>query len=265
MVAYPQGVAGVANTYAGQQEWLWTASFEAFDAAPARLGQTPDGTYRFVVDGTIRTGGATTPYHLESDGFAVTPWDGITVSDIEVANRDVSFVVDPIVYPRTYESPLRFVGDPGGTSICKTCSFRPWARTGEAASAVVEVLNPAQHVVRTVQARLLDGRWVADTNLGAGLTARIATGSVRDTWGEMNATSYVIGADGSVTERQGAAGADDGAAAGVGGAGAALPTLPVSSSRLPLVAGLVALLALALAVLVGRRVVRAALPNQEIQ
>ena len=263
MVAYPQGVQGVATTYAGQQEWLWTASFEAFDAAPARLGRTPDGTYRFVVDGAIRKGGATKPYHLESNGFAVTPWDGITVSDIRVADRDVSFVVDPIAYPRTYASPLRFVANQGGNGICKTCSFRPWARTGTPASVTVEVLNPAGHVLRTVQARLVDGRWVADTNLGNGLRARIAPGAVRDTWGETNATSYAVGADGSVTSQAGAAAA--GAAAPAPGAGVTLPGLPVSSSRGPLVTGMAGLLALVIAMLVARRVVRSALPNQEIQ
>jgi hypothetical protein len=261
MVTYPQGLAGMANTYAGQQEWLWTASFEAFDSAPARLGQTPDGTYRFVVDGAIRTAGATEAYHLESDGFAVTPWDGITISDIQVAARDVSFVVDPIAYPRTYESPLRFVRDGGPTGICKTCSFRPWATTGTAQSVTVEVLNPAQKVVRTVDATLVDGRWVADTDLSAGLHARIAAGAVRDTWGETNATSYTVGADGVVTQQAAA-----GAAGGATPAGpATLPSLPISSSRFPLEAGVAVLLALLVAAVVGRRAVRSVFPNQEIQ
>ncbi|MEO7428547.1 MAG: neutral/alkaline non-lysosomal ceramidase N-terminal domain-containing protein, partial [Acidimicrobiales bacterium] len=258
-VAFPQGIAGVANTYAGQQEWLWTASFEAFDSAPARLGQTPNGTYRFVVDGAIRKGGVNKPYHLESDGFAVMPWDGITISDIAVAGGDVSFVVDPITYPRTYESRLPFVGDTGPNSFCKTCSFRPWAATGAAASATVEVLNPAQHSVRSVKAKLVFGRWVANTNLGPAQHARIATGAVRDTWGEINAVSYAIGADGSVVAQAAAGPHLTGAASAKAGA-AAVPTSPASSSRPLLAAAIAALLAIAGGGLVARRLTRTTSP-----
>ncbi len=261
MVAYPQGIAGVANTYAGQQEWVWTASFEAFDAAPATLGQIPNGTYRFVVDGAIRTAGATEAYHLESEGFAVTPWDGITISDVAVDAGDVSFVVDPIRYPRTYESPLRFAGDTGPAGICKTCSFRPWATTGEAASVTLEVLDGAEQVLRTVQATLVDGRWVAATDLAAGESARIATGAARDTWGEINGTTYVIGADGSVIEQ---AAVD--AAGGSSVETDTVPTAPVSSSRPPFAAGIAALLAIAVAVLIARRITRTTNPcTEEVQ
>lgn len=60
------------------------------------------------------------------------PWDGIVVRDLRIEDRgSVSFVVDPIEYPRTYESPIRMVGDDGSTTICTTSWFRPWARTGE--------------------------------------------------------------------------------------------------------------------------------------
>ena len=249
MVTYPQGVTGVADTYAGQQEWKWTASFEAFDAAPARLGQTPNGTYRFVVDGAIRTAGTTQPYHLESDGFAVTPWNGITVSDLEVDGGDVSFVVDPIAYPRTYKSPLRMVADTGPNGICKTCSFRPWASNGTPASVTVEVLNPAQHVIRTVQATLVDGRWRAKTELKGQQQVRIATGAVRDTWGEINGTQYVIGADGLVSVQ-----ASDGAVPSVAIDGAS--SLPISSSRRPYSAAVAALLLLVMFVLLARKVAR---------
>jgi hypothetical protein len=260
MVAYPQGIEGIASTYAGQQEWLWTASFEAFDAAPARLGQTPDGTYRFVVDGAIRSGGATTPYHLESDAFAVTPWDGITISDIAVTSGDVSFVVDPIRYPRTYDSPLRFVRDPGSAGICKTCSFRPWATTGGVESVTVEVVNRGQHVVRTVDATFVAGRWVADTNLPKGHQARIAVGAVRDTWGEINGQSYVIGRDGSVLE-QAATPAPSEASTPAGAD--TLSAAPASSSRSPLAAGIAALLVIAVAILIARHITRPG--TQEVQ
>ena len=52
-VHWPQGVPGIVETYAGQFAWEWTANFEAYEAFPARLGSTPLGTYRFVVDGCI--------------------------------------------------------------------------------------------------------------------------------------------------------------------------------------------------------------------
>jgi hypothetical protein len=192
MVELPQGVPGIVGTYLGQQEWHWTATFEAFDAKPARLGQTPSGTYRFVVEGAARSGGATTPYQLTSDPFEVSPWTGITVSDVRVQQRDVSFVVDPIAYPRTYTSPLRFVADGPSDRICRTCSFLPWATSGEVETVVVRVLGPTGRLLRTVPAALVDGRWVADTNLTSAQTARIEVGDIVDTWGEINGSAYAI-------------------------------------------------------------------------
>ncbi|HUF32300.1 MAG TPA: hypothetical protein VMN58_03710, partial [Acidimicrobiales bacterium] len=166
ILAMPAGVHGVADTHTGGQEWRWTASFEAFDAFPATLGQVPDGTYRFVVDGVIRQARSNTPYHLESDPFAVVPWDGIAVHDLRLEDGgSVSFIVDPIEYPRTYSSPIRMVRDDGRNTICKTCSFRPWARTGEVSTATVTVLGPNGKVRRAVDATLQDGRWVAATRL----------------------------------------------------------------------------------------------------
>ncbi|HYD09327.1 MAG TPA: neutral/alkaline non-lysosomal ceramidase N-terminal domain-containing protein, partial [Acidimicrobiales bacterium] len=197
-VDLPDGVQGIADTYTGAQEWRWTASFEAFDGFPARLGQTPTGTYRFVVDGVHRTGGADTEYHLESTPFEVRPWDGITVSDLQVDRRGhVSFVVDPIRYPRTYESAFAVVGDDGDTTLCRTCSFRPWATTGEAASATVAVLD-GDVVRRTVTASLVDGRWVARTKLRQDERAVLAPGAVVDGWGETNGDTWSIGRDGVV-------------------------------------------------------------------
>ena len=75
MVEFPDGVVqSVVTSRAGRQEWVWTASFEAFDAFPARIGSTPTGTYRFVVDGNHHSGGGTNGYHLES-----APFDGRAV------------------------------------------------------------------------------------------------------------------------------------------------------------------------------------------
>jgi hypothetical protein len=198
----PSGIQGLVDTWTGRQEWRWTASFEAFDAFPARLGQVPDGTYRFVIDGTIRQDGANAPYHLESAPFDVRPWDGISVRDPQVDGGDVSFVIDPIEYPRTYDSPIRMVRDDGNQRVCKTCSFRPWAATGEVASATVSVLRPKAgglHEVRTVAAQEVGDRWVADTNLRGQEIAVVHRGSVRDTWGEINGTTFAVDRHGTPT------------------------------------------------------------------
>ncbi len=82
---------------AGEFTWVWTASWEAFvgqvplpDATGTIRRATPAGTYRFVVDGRHRTavGDAVEDYHLASDPFTVTPWDGLTVDNLEVVSRD---------------------------------------------------------------------------------------------------------------------------------------------------------------------------------
>src|SRR6185295_18689798 len=104
MVDLPDGVKGILDTWTDKQEWRWTANFEAFDAFPRAAvpgGQTPAGTYRFVVDGQIRSGRADQPYHLESAPFTVSPWGGLTASDPQRSADSVSFVADAS-YPRTY-------------------------------------------------------------------------------------------------------------------------------------------------------------------
>jgi hypothetical protein len=184
-VALPKGVQGLANARTGSQEWVWTAAFEAYDGFPARLGQTPAGQYRFVVDGVIRQGLANVPYHLESP-FAVTPWDGVVARDLRLEpDGRASFAVDPVVYPRTYSSPFRYVRDSGDTVLCKECSFRPWASRASVASASVTVLR-GDRVVRVVPATLSGGRWYAAVSLRRGERAVVASGGVRDENGETN-------------------------------------------------------------------------------
>ena len=251
MVELPQGVAGVADTYLGRQEWHWTATFEAFDGKPARFGQTPNGTYRFVVDGAHRSGGTTTTYQVTSDPFAVSPWQGITVSDLRLDGRDVSFVVDPISYPRTYTSPLRFIAGPGKPEdICRRCTFLPWATDGQVDSAVVRVLNPNGHLLRTVPATLVDGRWVANTNLTRSQVARIEPGDVRDTWGEMNGSAYVIGGDGAQPAAD--------VTVDVGGRSEEIAVVPISTSSPvpPPPTVVAAVLALAVLAAITRKVYR---------
>jgi hypothetical protein len=60
----PEGLEGLGAARTGSYEWVWTAGFEAFDPAPVRVGQTPGGTYRFVVEGTARLGGANQSYRV---------------------------------------------------------------------------------------------------------------------------------------------------------------------------------------------------------
>jgi hypothetical protein len=128
------------------------------------------------------------PYHLESQPFKVSPWRGIQVTDVRPEpDGSVSFVVPPIAYPRTYTSTsgARFIHDDGRADVCKTCSFRPWAQTAPVATATVTVVR-ANHTSQRVKATLVNGRWVAPVQLHPGDVAYVATGAVRDTWGETN-------------------------------------------------------------------------------
>ncbi|MDQ3914002.1 MAG: hypothetical protein M3323_01540 [Actinomycetota bacterium] len=193
MVEFPDGAEGVANTYRGDEEWVWTAGFEAFDAFPAGIGSTPAGEYRFVVDGDIRQGGEPVTYHLESDPFLVQPWDGVEVTDLRVDPGAVSFRATSN-YPRTYEgSPFPYVAvatknDDTGVPFCTTCSFRPWASSGQIVSAGVTVVR-STGAVEVVPAQLVDGRWSAPVVLGAGDRAYVEAGAVLDEYGERNAAA----------------------------------------------------------------------------
>jgi Neutral/alkaline non-lysosomal ceramidase, N-terminal len=190
---WPKGVQGVANAKTGSHAWRWTANFEAFDAWPRTTvpgGQVPNGTYRFAVDGkAAQLGGAVQPYSLTSDSFDVTPWTGISVSDLRrEANGDVSFVVDPIAYPRTYSNPAVsfFIKDDGKTAFCELCAFRPWATTGSVASAAV-TRGDGTKVPASLDAAT--GRWVAPAQLWNGASALVAPGDVLDEYGEVNGTA----------------------------------------------------------------------------
>ncbi|CAN5275876.1 hypothetical protein BH23ACT9_BH23ACT9_31280 [soil metagenome] len=191
MVEQVEGLQGTLGALTGSHEWQWTAAFEAFSAFPARLGQTPEGTYRFTVAGHHRTGGQTAEYALVSDPFEVRAWEGIQVADVEVDEAGDAFaVVGDSTYPRTYDSPFAFIGDDGRTDVCKTCTFRPWAQT--APIALVEfTIERADGTIETVAAtQTAPEVWTAvGSALQPGDTARVAAGSVRDTNGETNATA----------------------------------------------------------------------------
>ena len=197
---FPKGANGFFNTYAGNQEWIWTANFEAFNAFPAEIGSTPAGDYRFVVDGLIRQNGTDTRYHLESQTFTVSPWNGVRVSGERLEeDGSMSFTVES-KYPELDEGAafpyvkhhLKNETDRGELrpadirSWCDTCSFRPWARSGEVERVIVDVTR-ADGTTEQVEARRgEDGRWYAPTDLYVGDRAVVATGSASDNYGETN-------------------------------------------------------------------------------
>jgi hypothetical protein len=117
MVTYP-ALEELPEWRAGQYEWPWMATFEAFDSDIALpdaqrfpRSQTPVGLYRFVIEGCHRGAGPAaedprcpshelqnrvSPYRLVSDPFRVSRWEGITVPDIAAEpDGSVSFSVGP--------------------------------------------------------------------------------------------------------------------------------------------------------------------------
>jgi hypothetical protein len=195
----PADMLSSTPTYrSGGQKWTWRASFEVFDSYPradVAGGQIPNGTYRFVINGHIHTGGAVQPYHLDSSSFTVSPWTGITMSNLKRDNAgQVSFAVDPIAYPRMPKPEHRqgiaemYKDDLAGNTFCHSCTFRPWATSGSVASAVVVVTGKNGSHPRTVTASYdaTSDRWVASVPLRKGQTVTVPAGGVRDTYGEAN-------------------------------------------------------------------------------
>lgn len=216
----PDGVSVVDERQPDGKEWKWTATFEAFDAWPkadVEGGQVPSGTYRFLIDGQIHDAGAAKDYHLESGAFQVTPWEGLTASDPTLAGGNVVVTTPPVVYPRTYTPDASFAafirddgGDKGGTTsaFCRTCSFRPWARTGTIESVTVTVVRDGV-VVRTVPAvkqpaavpPLPTTTWTAATALQPGEVAFVNRAGVLDGYNEINgAPTRAIGPDGVLVD-----------------------------------------------------------------
>ena len=209
-VEFPKGVNGFASTYAGDQEWVWTANFEAFNAFPAGIGSTPAGEYRFVVDGLIRHGGEDEAYHLESESFEVRPWDGVVVTGLTVHAQDGSVSFSAVSkYPELDEDAAfpyvrpRIQRETGNGELenderrtwCVTCSFRPWATSGEVEEVTVTVTRASGTIERIPAQRQPDGSWSAATDLYVGDRAQIESGDARDNYGERNgeASSVVQG------------------------------------------------------------------------
>ena len=192
----PDGVQSIAAYRANQQEWKWTANFEAADWFPRNVtpdGQVPTGTYRFVVSGSHRSERATRPYRLTSAPFTVRAWEGVTVAGMKVEPGGAVSFSAASTYPRTYESDIEAIGDDKGSPVCKTCTFRPWASKGEITAATVVVRRASGATVR-VPARLVQNRWVADTKLRPGDTATLERGAVVDSYGEINGAPASVAA-----------------------------------------------------------------------
>jgi hypothetical protein len=198
----PDGPQGTLGALSGEHEWVWTAAFEAFSAFPARLGQTPVGTYRFVVEGQRREGGQTVPYELVSEPFTVSPYDGLVVEGLAVgstaAGEDaVTVVVADSTYPRTYASPFAMIGDDGGErraidaglphDMCRTCTFRPWAQRAAVTSVAVTVTRPDGSTSTHQATPDGEGRWTATgLELASGDVVGVERGGVVDANGEIN-------------------------------------------------------------------------------
>ena len=97
-------------------------------------------------------------------------------------------------------------------TVCRTCSFRPWASTGEVATATVTVVR-AGGGVDLVPASLVDGRWVADAAVGDGDAAFVDRGGVVDSYGEINGTATPSVGSGTVAAGAEVAGGATGAPA----------------------------------------------------
>ena len=188
----PAPIETVIAARTGPVEWVWTAAFEAFDGHPRSVqpgGQVPNGTYRFVVDGHSHQNGGVVPYHVESQPFTVSPWDGLAVGNPKLEpGGAVSVTVPQVAYPRTY-TPVpsnKLIRDDGrGLPICHTCTFRPWASTASLSRVDVSVVRDGK-VVRVLPTTFRNGGWYADTRLAPGEVAFVRAGGVRDAFGEFN-------------------------------------------------------------------------------
>jgi hypothetical protein len=221
---FPQG-QDTQSYLVGGQRWEWTAHFEAFAAnfdPGVRPRATPEGTYRFVVDGLRRQGRRPVPYHIESQPFQVRRWTGITVEDLRVDpggtvsfrvgprrtvrgehidNDDITLQgeIGPIDYPDSYASPAAFIDpkrtvrpDPAAPSdprrfewYCFACTFRPWADTGDAQVTWVTIVKRDGSRER-VHAWKRGDRWVTSRRLLTGQSAFVAAGDVVDRFGDVN-------------------------------------------------------------------------------
>ena len=241
---FPNAASGDVPVYAqGSFEWRWTARFEAFVAGaedqPINTGDrepaTPPGTYRFVVHGQRREGGAPVDYDLTSEEFELKPWDGILPQNFKLEDDGtMSFVVGPtsvfnnpvpgcaqdtvgpVDYPDTHADPARFivnkrtaVGD--GTCdvewFCFTCTWRPWLDFGDAETAKVTI-TLGNGETEIVDAQRQGNRWVTDRVLRRNEMAQVKVGNVLDPYGNTNQESLILADCRGETPPAGCAAAD---------------------------------------------------------
>ena len=205
MVDFPKPPEEVAAWRAGRFTWEWTASFEAFgsdiaqhDLDGARRTSTPEGTYRFVVNGLHRPaeGSAPTRYTVATEAFRVEPWRGIELGGLRLEDDGrVSFADPKIDYPNTYKSPFRFLDGRKHTVkdqvYCQRCHFRPWADTGRLRTVEVTMRKGRGSKTYAVSARRdpSTGRWRSVDPMPRNGEAWVAAGDARDAFGNENASS----------------------------------------------------------------------------
>ena len=193
MVAQPATPPARSRPGPARHEWRWTASFEAFSAFPAAVvpgGQVPAGTYRFVVDGVQRDGGADNPYHLESAPFDVQPWGGVAASDARVEpDGAVSFAASS-VYPRTYDVAVPLPRRRRQRPAVPHVQLPPVGTRRRGRVGGRDVRRPARRPHDACVA--VDGRWVTADAILPGEVAPIAPGDLRDAFGETNASPITL-------------------------------------------------------------------------
>ena len=153
------------------------------------LRSEPDGTMSF------RTGPRRT----------TTSYDIATTEDLREKSQSEPeklnprrLELGPVDYPDTYDHPERakFIyhlnsyraagGDPEIETYCFTCSFRPWADTGEAVAAAFTVVKADGSSERLEAVKRDDGRFATPRALADGELAFVAAGDVCDGWGNFN-------------------------------------------------------------------------------
>lgn len=187
MLTFPDNQAELNAARAGQFEWHWRANFEVFPALPANAGSIDTGEYRFVIEGRRKVELALEPYHLISDSFSVSPWNGITVADVSIDDTGVSLRVPEVVYPRSYDSEFFVINDDNDEINCETCSFRPWAKRGETVSVSIRIDDGVE--ISDIAASLdpSSGIWSAEIDLLGDEIITIPAGAIVDNNGQTNA------------------------------------------------------------------------------
>jgi hypothetical protein len=228
---FPTVQGGAAPYTQGDQQWHWTARFEAFVAGAEdqpintgdRAAPTPPGAYRFVIEGQRREGdpAGVTDYTLTSEEFEVSPWDGILAQDFKLeSDGTMSFrigptstfpnpvagcaedTIGPIDYPDTHtaDDPARFIRNqrtPVGDGTCDvewfcfTCTWRPWLDFGDAETAKVTV-TLGNGTTEVVDANRDGERWRTTRVLNQNEQAQVKTGNVVDPYGNTNQDSIIL-------------------------------------------------------------------------